>query len=66
VEAGVWTVALGSAFIIWVGFVLPTVSVTLVTRRVGWPRALADAGTWLAVMLVQAILLRAIGVAGPG
>jgi hypothetical protein len=66
VTAGVWTVALGSAFIIWVGFVLPTVTVSLVTRGVGWPRALAEAGTWLAVILAQAVVLRAIGVVGPG
>ncbi|WP_375427330.1 hypothetical protein [uncultured Sphingomonas sp.] len=66
VEAGVWTVALGSAFIIWVGFVLPTVTVSLVTHGVGWPRALAEAAVWLAVMLAQAVVLRAVGVVGPG
>ena len=66
VTAGVWTVALGSAFIIWVGFVLPTVTISLVTRGVGWPRALAEAGIWAAVILVQAVVLRAIGVVGPG
>lgn len=66
VTAGVWTVALGSAGIIWIGFVLPTVTVSLVTRGVGWPRALTEAGTWLAVILAQAVVLRAIGVVGPG
>jgi hypothetical protein len=66
VTAGVWTVALGSAFIIWIGFVLPTVTISLVTRGVAWPRALAEAGTWLAVILAQAVVLRAIGVVGPG
>ncbi|WP_375403435.1 hypothetical protein [uncultured Sphingomonas sp.] len=66
VTAGVWTVALGSAFIIWIGFVLPTVTIGLVTRGVGWPRALAEAAIWLAVMLAQAVVLRAIGVVGPG
>lgn len=66
VTAGVWTVALGSAFIIWIGFVLPTVAVSLVTRGVGWPRALTEAATWLAIMLAQAAVLRAIGVVGPG
>ncbi len=66
VTAGVWTVALGSAFIIWIGFVLPTVTISLVTRGVGWPRALAEAGTWAAVILAQAVVLRAIGVVGPG
>ena len=66
VTAGVWTVALVSAFIIWIGFVLPTVTISLVTRGVGWSRALTEAGAWLAVILAQAVVLRAIGVVGPG
>ncbi len=66
VTAGVWTVALGSAFIIWIGFVLPTVTIGLVARGVDWPRALAEAAVWLVVMLAQAAVLRAIGVVGPG
>lgn len=66
VTAGVWTVALGTAFIIWIGFVLPTIAVSLVTRGVGWPRALAEAATWAAVMLAQAAVLRMVGVVGPG
>lgn len=65
VEAGRWTVALGSAGIIWVGFVLPAVLVTLRSRAVSWGAALADAGLWLAVMLLQAAVLRAVGVVGP-
>ena len=66
VEAGRWTVALGSAAIIWVGFVLPSIMVTLRARGAGWGAALADAGLWLVVMLVQAALLRLVGVSGPG
>jgi hypothetical protein len=44
VDAQRWTIALGSAFIIWVGFVLPTLVATLRSRGVGWLAALADAG----------------------
>lgn len=65
VEAGRWTIALGSAFIIWVGFVLPSVAVTLMSRRVAWQGIMADAGAWLAAMLIQATLMQLIGLVKP-
>jgi hypothetical protein len=65
VDAERWTVALGSAFIIWVGFVLPTLVATLRSRGVGWLAALADAGAWLAAMLLQAAVLQLVGLIRP-
>lgn len=65
VDAQRWTIALGSAFIIWVGFVLPTLVATLRSRGVGWLAALADAGAWLAAMLVQAAVLQLVGLIRP-
>lgn len=65
VTAGRWTIALGSAFIIWGGFVLPTVAITLKSRAVGWGPALGDAATWLAAMLLQAAVMRLVGVVHP-
>ncbi|WP_199798861.1 DUF1761 domain-containing protein [Qipengyuania thermophila] len=65
VEAGRWTVALGSAGIIWAGFVLPVVAVTHGLRRLGWRRFAIDAVHWLGAMLLMAAVLRAIGVAAP-
>ena len=65
VEAGVWTVALGSAFIIWVGFVLPTLVVNHRYQRQPWSLTALDGGHWLGVMLIQAAVLRAIGVSAP-
>lgn len=65
VDAQGWTIALGSAFIIWVGFVLPTLVATLRSRGVGWLAALADAGTWLAAMLLQAAVLQLVGLIRP-
>ena len=61
VDAQRWTIALGSAFIIWVGFVLPTLVATLRSRGSGWLAALADAGAWLAAMLLQAAVLQLVG-----
>lgn len=65
VDAQRWTIALGSAFIIWVGFVLPTLVATLRSRGVGWLAALADAGAWLAAMLLQAAVLQLVGLIRP-
>ena len=65
IDAQRWTIALGSAFIIWVGFVLPTLVATLRSRGVGWLAALADAGAWLAAMLLQAAVLQLVGLIRP-
>lgn len=65
VSAGRSTIALGSAFIIWGGFVLPSVATTVRSRGIGWAGALADAGGWLALMLVQAAVMRIVGVVHP-
>lgn len=61
VTAGGWTIALGSAFIIWVGFVLPALVIGLVLRGHPVRIALADAGLWLAIMLVQGAILHGAG-----
>jgi len=66
VEAGVWTVAFGSAFIIWVGFVLPAILASQRLQGRPWLLTAIDTGHWLLVMLIQAAVLRAIGVEGPG
>ena len=64
-QAGAWTMALGSAVVIWGGFVLPALFVTLRFRgsRVG--SALVDCALWLAIMLVQAAVLHLVGVSRP-
>jgi hypothetical protein len=65
VEAGRWTVTLGTAGIIWGGFILPSLVVTLRSRGIGWGAAFADAGGWLAAMLVQATVLQLLGLTKP-
>ena len=65
VQAGAWTIALGTAFIIWIGFVLPALSVALPLRGTTPARALADAGWWLAIMLAQAAVLHGVGLTKP-
>ncbi|WP_260596820.1 hypothetical protein [Sphingomonas endolithica] len=65
VDAGPWTVALGSAFIIWIGFVLPALSIALNVRGQSWSTSLADATWWLAIMLAQSAVLHSIGLIKP-
>ena len=65
VEAGLWTVGLGSAAIIWVGFVLPATIVNTRLRGEPWSLALIDAFHWLGVMLVQAVVMILIGTTAP-
>ncbi len=64
-QASPWIMAMGSAFIIWVGFVLPVLVVTLGVGG-GGIRAIASAsGYWLLAMLTQAAVLQTMGLVPP-
>ena len=58
VQAGRWTVALGSAIIIWIGFIMPALVVTETARGRSFTSAAGDSLFWLALMLTQAAVLR--------
>lgn len=64
-KGSAWTMAIGSAVVIWIGFVAPALIVTARYRALPWRTALLDAGHWLAVMLVQAVVLQSIGLHAP-
>lgn len=64
-EAGVWTMALGSALVIWIGFVLPVLVVTFHVYRMDNSSMISAAAHWLVVMLAQASVLQAIGTVAP-
>jgi hypothetical protein len=64
-EASKWTMGLGSAVIIWIGFVAPT---TLINTRLAlrpYRLAFIDAVHWLGVMLIQASVMLLIGATPP-
>lgn len=63
VAANAWTIALGTACIIWGGFVLPALTVAMPLRGVSLARA--DAAWWLAIMLAQATTLHSVGLIKP-
>jgi hypothetical protein len=64
-KAGDWTMAIGSAVVIWIGFVVPVSVVTLRARQVGAGAVLADCLYWLVVMVAQAFILKSIGLVPP-
>ncbi len=64
-KAAAWVMAIGSAVVIWVGFVVPATIVTLRQRNVAWPAVLHDCGYWLVVMIVQALVLKSVGLVPP-
>ena len=64
-EAGAWVMALGSAVVIWIGFVVPVLWVTLGAYGLGKGRIIAGMAYWLVVMVGQAALMQAIGLVPP-
>lgn len=64
-QAGEWTMAVGSAVVIWIGFILPALAVTLRFRGVYGRAVVADCAYWLVVMVLQAALMKAYGLVPP-
>lgn len=63
--AGPWTMAIGSAVVIWGGFVLPSIVGNHIARGLGAAAMAVDALYWLVVMAAQAAVLNGIGVGLP-
>jgi len=64
-EAGEWTMAIGTAIVLWIGFIAPAM---LVNNRYHMePLSLfgINAGHWLGVLIIQAAVMQAIGVTPP-
>ena len=64
-EASAWVMALGSAIVIWIGFVVPVLWVTLTGYGLSKGRIVAAMLHWLAVMLAQAALMQGMGLLPP-
>lgn len=64
-KADPWVMAIGSAVVIWAGFVLPAVAISLAHRRVRWGGVTSEALHWLVVMTAQAVLMKLIGLVPP-
>lgn len=64
-EAGAWVMALGSAVVIWIGFVVPALMVTAAVWDVRFGSAVSAVLHWLAVMLAQAGVMQWWGLTLP-
>lgn len=64
-KASPWVMAIGSAVVIWAGFVLPLLAITQSYRGASVRVLVGDNAYWLLVMVAQAILMKAIGLVPP-
>ncbi len=64
-EAGVWVMAMGSAIVIWIGFIVPAVVATEHYRGLPLRSVVLDSLCWLAIMLAQVVVLQALGLTPP-
>lgn len=64
-DASPWAMAIGSAVIIWIGFVLPALVADHRLAGRPWALTFIETGHWLGVMMIMAVVLQAIGVSGP-
>lgn len=64
-KADPWIMAVGSAVVIWIGFVVPATVATLRYRSASAGGIARDCAHWLGVMVVQAVVLKAIGLVAP-
>ncbi len=64
-KGGVWTMTIGSAFVIWIGFVAPAILATYRVRALAVRAALVDCVHWLGAMLTMVVVLRLIGLVPP-
>lgn len=64
-QADAWTMSLGSAFIIWIGFVVPVLAVTHAFHARPTRVICLDVAHWFVVMTAQAATLQAIGLTKP-
>lgn len=64
-RAGPWVMAIGTAVVIWVGFVLPALLVAALSRGLGFGAGLADCAQWLVAMVAEAAVLHIVGLTKP-
>lgn len=64
-KGSVWTMTIGSAVVIWLGFVVPSLAASYRMRALPVRSVLVDCSYWLVVMLAQAVVLRVIGLVPP-
>ncbi len=64
-RGSVWVMTIGSAVVIWIGFVAPTLATSLAFTGQGWGRIGRSCLWWLVLMLVAAVVMRLVGLVAP-
>ncbi|WP_026046628.1 hypothetical protein [Sphingomonas sp. PAMC 26621] len=64
-KAAPWIMAVGSAVVIWAGFVLPVVAITQSYRGARLGQITRDGLFWLVTMVFQAVAMKLVGLAPP-
>lgn len=64
-EAPKWVMTVATPIVIWVGFVLPALVVSFGRRGAATRTIAVEGGHWLGLMVLQAVLLQAIGLTPP-
>ena len=64
-KAPIWVMTIGSAVVIWAGFVVPVLATSLRLAGQRWGRVARAGLWWLLAMLVAAVVMRLIGLAAP-
>lgn len=64
-EADAWVMAVGSAVVIWIGFVVPVLCVTFMTHGIGPRQTMSAVLHWLVVMVAQSVVMQGIGLVPP-
>lgn len=64
-KAPIWVMTIGSAVVIWAGFVAPALATSLRLAGQRWGRIGRANLWWLLVMLVEAVVMRLVGLTPP-
>jgi hypothetical protein len=64
-KAPIWVMTIGSAVVIWAGFVAPALATSLRIAGQRWGRIGRAALWWLLAMVVAAVVMRLVGLTPP-
>ncbi len=64
-KGSIWTMTMGTAVVIWAGFILPALAGSYQIRKIGIRSLTADCGYWLVTMVAQSVIMRIVGLTAP-
>ncbi|WP_152046552.1 DUF1761 domain-containing protein [Aureimonas psammosilenae] len=64
-QAARWTMTIATPIVIWLGFIVPALVVTLARRGISIAAIAKETGHWVGVMVIQAAVLQSVGLTAP-